>query len=131
MKLTIFAGVLASALVLTGCVSTVNNRTTTGVPFVKDKVQGMYQRPVGRVFQAAKTVVERNGTLINEGTLYNQTNAVHTVQGKVYQANVWVRVEAVDPNVTSVTVQSRSKGGAGDMALSHEIEKQIALELVK
>jgi virulence-associated protein VapD len=131
MKLTIFAGILATALIVTGCVSTVNDRTTTGMPFVKDRVQGMYQRPVARVFQAAKTVVERNGTLVNEGTLYSQTNTVHTVQGKIYQANVWVRVEAVDTNVTSVTVQSRSKGGAGDMALSHEIEKQIALELVK
>lgn len=131
MKLTIFAGILASALVVTGCVSTVNNRTTAGVPFVKDKVQGMYQRPVARVYQAAKTVVERNGTLVNESTLYSQTNTVHTIQGKVYQANIWVRVEAADPNVTSVVVQSRSKGGAGDLALSHEIEKQIALELVK
>lgn len=131
MKLTLLAGLLGAAILVTGCISTVNNRTTTGVPFVKDKVEGRYERPMVPVFEAAKAVVARNGALVNESTLYTQTNTVRTIQGKVNQANIWVRVEGVEPNLTVVTVQSRSKGGAGDLALSHEIEKQIALELVK
>jgi hypothetical protein len=40
-----------------------------------------------------------------------------------------VRVEAVDPKVTSVVVQTRTKGGGSDQELTHELEKQIALKL--
>jgi predicted ABC-type ATPase len=131
MKLTIFAGLLAAAILAAGCVSTVNDRTTAGRPFVKDKVEGRYERSMDQVFNAAKAVVARNGTLANESTLYTQTNSVRTIQGKVSQTKIWVRVQAIDPNTTSVLVQCRTKGGSGDMALSHEMEKQIALELVK
>jgi hypothetical protein len=131
MKLTIFAGLLVTMILATGCVSTVNNRTTAGVPFVKDKVEGMYERSVDQVFTAAKEVVNRNGTLVNESTLYNQTNDVRTVVGKINQVNVWVRVESVDPKITSVVVQTRGKGGAANLDIAHEVEKQIALQLVR
>jgi len=131
MKLTIFSSLLALAILATGCISTVNNRTTTGVPFTKDKVEGMYERPIEPVFVAAKEVVSRNGTLLNESTIYNQTNDVRTVQGKINQANVWVRITAMQPKLTKVVVQTRGQGGRADLDLAHEMEKQIALELVK
>jgi len=123
----------AILLALVGCVSTVNDRTTAGVPFVRDRVEGRYERPPDQVFDAAKDVVRNLGTLVNESTLYNPTNnlAVKTVQGKVNQRNVWVRVEPVDPSVTSVVVQTRTPGGGSDIELAHEIEKRIALQLVK
>jgi hypothetical protein len=73
--------------------------------------------------------VGRLGTLINESTLFDQTNTVKTVQGKVNQRNVWVRIEAIDPKVTAVIVQTRTPGGASDIDLAHQIEKEIALEL--
>jgi hypothetical protein len=38
-------------------------------------------------------------------------------------------VEPVDPVVTSVKVQVRSKGGGTDLTLTQEIQKQIAIEL--
>lgn len=129
--MTILAGLAATIIVLTGCVSTVDNRTTPGVPFVKDKIEGKYERSVEQVFQAAKTVVARNGALVNESTIYNQTNAVRTVEGKVYQTTVWVRITAIEPKLTSVVVQTRNKGGGSNLDLAHEIEKQIAIELVK
>jgi hypothetical protein len=50
--------------------------------------------------------------------------------GKVNQKNVWMRVAAVDPKITAVTVQSRSKMGGSDVDLAHELEKEIALQLV-
>ncbi len=129
------SAVLAGALLLAvvGCVSTVNERTTAGVPFVKDKVEGRYERPVDQCFDAAKDVVRNLGTMINEATLYNPTNniAVKTVQGKINQRNVWVRIEPVDTTVTSVTVQTRTQGGGSDIELAHEVEKRIALKLVK
>lgn len=131
MKTTIFAILLGAVVVGAGCVSTVDERKTAGVPFIKDRVEGRYERSVDQVTQAAKQVVSSNGVLVNESTLYDQTNAVKTVEGKVNQRNVWVRIEAVDPKVTQVTVQTRTPGGGSDIDLAHELEKQIALKLVQ
>jgi hypothetical protein len=94
-------------------------------------VGGQYERTVDQVAQAAKQVITSNGVLVNESTLYNRTNAVKTVEGKVNQRSVWVRIEGVDPKVTAVTVQTRTSGGGTDIDLAHEIEKQIALKLVQ
>jgi uncharacterized protein DUF3568 len=130
MKTTIIFPLFAAAvLVGAGCVSTVNDRSTAGIPLVKDKIQGRYERPVDQIFQAAKEVIKENGVLSNESVLYNQTNAVKTVEGKVNQRTVWVRVEAIDPKVTEVTVQTRTSGGLSDIDLAHELEKEIALKL--
>ncbi len=129
MKRTILAVFFGAFLVGVGCVSTVSDRTAPGVPFVKDKIVSRYERPVEPIFQAAKTVVSRLGTLVNESTLYSQTNAVKTVEGKVNQRNVWVRVEAIDPKISQVSVQTRTPGGVGDLDLAAQIDKEIALEL--
>jgi uncharacterized protein DUF3568 len=126
-----FAILLGMVLAGAGCVSTVDERKTAGVPFVKDRVQGRYERTVDQVASAAKQVVSSNGVLVNESVLYNSTNVVKTVEGKVNQRTVWVRIEAIDPKVTAVTVQTRTPGGGSDIDLAHEIEKQIALKLVQ
>jgi len=101
------------------------------VPFLKDRVQGRYERPVEEVFAAAKEVIKFNGTLVNESTLHTTTNTVRALEGKVNQRNVWVRVEDIDPKVSGVTVQVRTKAGGKDTDLTHELEKQIALKLVR
>ncbi len=129
MKPIIFAILTGLLIVGAGCVSTVSERTTPGLPFVKDKIQGRYERPVEEIFVAAKDVIRANGVLVNESVLYNETNLVKTVEGKVNERNVWVRVEAVDPKVTEVTVQTRTPGGGSDIDLAHELEKEIALKL--
>ena len=127
---TILLAILGGAILATaGCISTVNQRKTAGVPFIQDRVEGRYERPVDQIFQSAKEVVRENGVLVNESTIYNQTNAVKTVEGKVNQRSVWIRVEAVDPKVSQVTVQTRTSGGGSDVDLAHELEKQIALKL--
>ncbi len=113
---------------LVGCVSTVNERTTAGMPFVKDKIEGRYERPVTQVFEAAKEVVKDKGVLVREGTLYS-TNEVKTVEGRINQRNVWIRVTAVDPKVTSVLVQARTSGGGADVDLAAQVDKEIALKL--
>ena len=110
---------------------TVTGRNTGGVPFIKDSVAGHYERPLDQVYEAAKDVVKFNGALVNESILHTETNVVKTVEGKVNQRTVWVRVEAADPKVTGVLVQTRTSGGLSDLDLAHEIEKQIALKLVK
>jgi hypothetical protein len=124
--LAVFCGALVLAA---GCVSTVNDRSTAGVPFVKDWVEGQYKRPVDEVFGAAKAVVTNMGTLVNESTLYGQTNTVKTLEGRVNETHVWVRVEAVDPEVTLVVVQARTKAGGSYLDLAHEVEKQIGIKL--
>ncbi|MEY2429294.1 MAG: hypothetical protein QOJ40_2179 [Verrucomicrobiota bacterium] len=123
--------ILFGGLILAvGCVDTVSGRKTAGVPWIKDKVEGHYERPLNQVYEAAKDVVKFNGTLVNESILHTETNEVKTVEGKVNQRTVWVRVEATDPKVTEVQVQTRTKAGGPDIDLAHEIEKQIALKLV-
>lgn len=129
MKVKILAG-LAGALILgAGCVGTVNDRSTAAVPFVKDKLEGRYERSVPQVFEATKTVLGQMGTVSREATSYAQTNAVRVVEAKVNKRAVWVRIQAVDPNVTAVIVQARTSGGGTDMNLVHEIDKRIALQL--
>jgi hypothetical protein len=129
MKIKLFVGLLGAVILVAGCVKTVNDRRTAGVPWVKDKVTGHYERPLDQVYDAAKDVVKANGTILNETILHSDTNEVKTIEGKVNQRNVWVRVEPVDPKVTGVAVQTRTSGGVSDIELAHEIEKQIALKL--
>src|SRR5438045_1547265 len=69
MKLTIFAGLLGGLLIISsGCVDTVGGGTAGGVPFIKDRVEGRYERPLNQVFDAAMEVVKFNGTLVKEST---------------------------------------------------------------
>lgn len=135
MNTKIFSGLLGIALLAAGCVDTVTGRKTAAVPFIKDKLESRYERPAEQVFQAAKDVISFNGALVHEGTLYGQTNAigntVRTVEGKVNQRTVWVRVEQVEPRVTAVAVQTRTSAGGTDIDLAAEIDKQIALKLVR
>ena len=131
MRKFLFAGLIGASLIGAGCVPTVTGRNTGGVPFIKDSVAGHYERPLDQVYEAAKDVVKFNGALVNESILHTETNVVKTVEGKVNQRTVWVRVEAADPKVTGVLVQTRTSGGLSDLDLAHEIEKQIALKLVK
>ena len=129
MKLFLMLVGLVALVAATGCVETVGGGKTAGVPLIRDTFTGRYQRPLETVFQASKEVVKDMGVLATESTLYDQTNSVKTVQGKVNQCSIWVRVEAVDPQITEVSVQARTKGGGSDMDLAHEIEKQIGIKL--
>jgi hypothetical protein len=133
MKKTTILTLLSAAVLLgvLGCVDTVSGRKTPGVPFIKDMVEGHYERPLEQVFSAALEVIKYNGTLVNESTLHTETNLVKSIEGKVNQRSVWVRVESVDPKVTGVVVQTRTRAGGSDLDLAHEIEKQIAIKLVR
>jgi hypothetical protein len=131
MKTKILVVLLGALIVTAGCVNTVSGRKTGGVPFIKDKVEGRYERSLDEVFKAAKDVIIANGILNNESILHGETNTVKTAEGKINQRTVWVRVEGVEPKVTAVAVQTRTQNGGSDIDLAHEIEKQIALKLVR
>ncbi len=131
MKTKSFAALVGIALVTAGCVSTVTDTHTAAVSFARDRVEGRYQRPLDQVYQASVQVIQNNGTVITEFIPHDTTNTVRSLQGKANQCDVWLRVEAVDPQITQVTVEARTKWGGSNIDLAHELEKEIALQLAR
>ena len=129
MKTKIFAACAGLAIIATGCFSTVTDTKKAGMPLVQDQVEGRYPRSLDQVYQAAVQVVQKNGVVLTEFIPHDTTNTVRSLQGKVNDCNVWLRVETVDPQITQVTVQARTKWGNSDIDLAHELEKEIALQL--
>ena len=131
MKLKIFAALVGAVIATAGCVSTVSNTHSPALTWSKDKVEGRYQRSLDQVYQASVKVITDNGVIITEYIPHDTTNTMRSLQGKVNEKNVWIRVEAVDPKITEVTVQARSSWGVSDVDLAHELEKEIALQLAR
>lgn len=131
MKTKFLVALAALAVLAAGCVHTQNGGNMFGTKLSQDTVQARYERPMDEVFQAAKDVIAVNGVLTMESTLHNETNAVKTLEGRVNQREVWVRVEAVDPKVTAVWVQARTSRWESDISVAHEIDKEIALKLAR
>jgi Protein of unknown function (DUF3568) len=129
MKTKILLALLGAFVLVAGCVSTVNDRSTAAVPFVKDQFESRYKVPPDQVYAAAVDVIKFNGAIARESILSPGPNQARTIEAKVNGRTVWVRVEAVDPTVTSVIVQVRTKGGGSDLELTQELQKQIAVKL--
>jgi hypothetical protein len=99
---------------------------------VKDSVPGRYERPAAQVYEAAKEVIRFNGQLLNEVTQHNDSGvAVMALEGRVQERKVFIGVKEEDPTITSITVQVRGPAGGTDLDLAHELEKQVALKLVR
>jgi hypothetical protein len=112
-----------TAAVLTGCYSTPEGKKRAGMPFGKDTFESRYQRTVPQLFAASRSVLELNGTLTGENTISK------TLEAKVDNRTVIVKVDEVEPGVTRVLTLARKKGGLADPDLASEIDKQIALKL--
>jgi hypothetical protein len=125
MLLVLFGGLV----LVCGCVKTVNDRHAFALSPGKDKFESRYKRPVDVVYAAALDVVNRNGTVSRESVINPGTNAVKTIEAKVDGRNVWVRVQAVDSEVTSVQVQARTSGGGTDLTLVQELQIKIGIKL--
>jgi hypothetical protein len=123
LKCFLLLGACASALLISGCVNTIDGRQGFGVPLVKDKLEGRYPRSPHQVWVAAKDVLTYNGTLYSEDNLQN------VLEASIDTRTVWVKVEPVDKDITRVLVQVRTKAGGTDLALASEIDKQIAVRL--
>ena len=115
--------IILLAVATTGCVNTVSGGKKAGIPFVKDTIEGRYQRPPAEIFQAARQVLELIGTLTGENTINS------SLEAQVDNRTVIVKVDEVETGVSRLMVQARKKGGAADIDLAAEIEKQIALKL--
>jgi hypothetical protein len=106
-----------------GCVGTLDGRYKAGMPFLKDKLVRIYERPKLQVWSAARDVLAANGTVVHED------HAQSTVTAKVDTRTILVKVEAIDQRTTQMTVQSRTRAGGRDLDLAGEMDKQIALRL--
>jgi hypothetical protein len=131
MKKIFFAALVGTVIVTAGCVSTVSGTHSPALTWSKDQVEGRYERSLDQVYQASVQVIQNNGVLLTEYIPHDSTNSIRSLEGKVNEKNVWIRVEAVDPKITEVTVQTRSSWGISDVDLSHELEKEIALQLAR
>jgi hypothetical protein len=128
MKTKIQLALLGALVLVAGCVKTVNDRHTFALSPKTDKFEGRYERTVDQVYAAAVEVIKANGTISRETILNPGADQVKTIEARVNTRDVWVRVQAVDPKVTSVIVQVRNKAGT-DQQLTQELQKQIAVNL--
>ena len=131
MKMKFLAGFIGIGLafITAGCVSTVTGTYAPGFP-VKDSMVGRYQRSIDDVYSAAIAVVNNNGVLITEYIPHDSTNTVRALKAKIDKEDIYIRVEAIDPQITQVTVQARTMMG-GDLEEAHELDKEIALQLAR
>ena len=123
LKLVLLLSACLGAIGLTGCVGTIDGRQQVGVPFIKDRLERRYERTPNEIWDATKEVLKYNGTVYSEDTLKS------TLEASVDQRTVWVRIEEIDPKVSKVTVQARTKAGVGDMETASWIIEQIGLRL--
>ena len=131
MKTKIFIALAAIAIMTAGCITTVSDTQTPGNPIGRDSVGGLYKRPLDEVYRAAIHVINTDGTLLTEYIPHNTTNTERAFKGRVNKNDVWVRVIAVDPQTTEITVEARTKWGNQNLDLAHELEKEIALQLAQ
>jgi hypothetical protein len=135
MKTKIFAAFagMGMALLAAGCIHTVSGTHTPAMSFGEDSYSGKYERTPDQVYQASVAVMINNGVIITEYIPHVTTNSlpsgVRSLYGKVNSRNVWMSVAPVDSKITEVTVQARSSAGFRDQDLTHELEKEIALQL--
>lgn len=112
-----------AAVGMTGCVQTVDGRHRAGIPVVRDRVEGRYDRTPAELWAAAKDVLKHQGTLLSEDTLKN------VLEASIDERRVWVKVEEFDTKTTRIIVQARGKAGGADMEMAAFIDKQIAVRL--
>ena len=125
MKLNalLLAAVCAATVIFSGCVRTLDGRREAGNPLVKANLVRVYERPVKECWVAAKDVLSANGAIFSEDIMQS------TVSARVDTRTIRVKVESIDPKMTRVTVQTRTRMGNSDLDLGGEIDKQIALRL--
>lgn len=130
MKKMIFAVLAGATLAVTGCVKTVSDNHAFATTWSQDTISGRYNRTMDQVYHASVQVVVNNGVLVRE-YITPGTNVVRSLEGKVNQQRVWIRVEAVDSKTTQVDVQARGSWGGSDVNLAAQLEKEIALQLAR
>ena len=132
IKLLALLGCVVVTLGATGCYKKVSGGARFGVPFARDEVYGLYEKPVETVYTAAVQVITEKGAVNSESSIReNATNTVRTIVGRVDQRNIYIRVEPQDVSLTLIKVQARTSAGGTDLPLAHTLEKEIALRMTR
>jgi hypothetical protein len=113
----------AAGLWVSGCINSVDGRTHWGVPLIKDKVEGRYERTPLQVWTAAKDVLAYNGQVTSADVMKSTLEAV------INERTAWIKVEPVDEKITRVLIETRTKAGLSDLELAGELKSQIAVRL--
>ena len=127
-KLLNLAGLMV-ALFLTGCVNTVTQNQPGTLPTYRDRIETRQQKPLEPVFEASKRALNSFGNITAEGKVFVGTNQVRIIEGSINGRAVYMRVEEIDPQLTSVVVQVRTKMGGTDLRVAKDVVRQIAKEL--
>jgi hypothetical protein len=128
MKMNFLAVLAGAALLAAGCASTVTDQHTFASTWSKDTITARYPRTTDQVYHAATYVVSQDGRLTRE-FITPGTNVVRSLEGKVNQRTVWIRVTEVDPQLTQVEVQARGDWGGSDVDMAAQLNTEIALQL--
>jgi hypothetical protein len=129
MKMKILAVLAGAAVLVTGCVETVSDTHTFAISAARDSVSGRYNRTLDQVYKASIAVMQTDGVLLREYVPHDYTNEVRQLEGRVSDRKVFIRVEQIDPKISQVDVEARTKMGRTDLDLVHQLEKEIALKL--
>jgi outer membrane murein-binding lipoprotein Lpp len=133
MKSKMLLALVGALTLVAGCVKTVSDTNKAVVSptlmAFKDKYESRYERSVDQVYSASLDALKANGTISRESILDPGTNLVRAIEAKIDKRYVFVRVEPVDPKVTSVKVQARTTLGGTDQDLTAELQKQIGIRL--
>lgn len=107
--------------VFTGCVQTADGHHQAGMPG-KDSITSRYNRPLSQVQIAAREVISKRGVLEVDNIV------AKTLQARIKECVVFVRLKSLNEKETEVVVQVRSKMG-GDVDMAADLQTQIALQL--
>ena len=130
MRIKMLVALMAGLVFVGACVSTVNDRHAFALSPGKDKFESRYKRSVNQVYDAALDVVKSSGTIERESIISpGNTNQFRAIEAKVNGRKVWVRVESVEPEITSVKVQVRTSSGGTDLDLTQQLQSQIGIKL--
>lgn len=120
---------LAVTFCLVGCVHTVTENKPGQLPAYRDRLEVRYQKPVDVVFEAAKRALTSYGNITAEGKVFTGTNEVRVVEGLINARSIYMRLEQIDPQVTSAIIQVRTKLGGTDLRIAKDLVQRIPVEL--
>jgi hypothetical protein len=129
MKKMLFVLLAGAAVIAAGCVQTVSDTSTFAMSPSRDTLANRYNRPCDQAYKAAITVVQRDGVLVREYVPHEYTNTVRQLEARVNDRRVFIKVEQIDPKISQVDVEARTKYGGIDIDLVHALGTEIALEL--
>jgi hypothetical protein len=116
-------GWVCLAMFLGACHTTLDGRLKAGLPG-KDTIVSRYEVSYNELYEAAKAVLKDTGTLVSD----DQVSKV--LRARVDTNTVWIKLDDSEPNITTMSVEVRTSGGAPHVEMASEIDKRIYGRLI-